>query len=113
MMVPLILGIAGGTGAGKTTVAQRIVEAIGPQLSLVISQDTYYRDWGDLPREEGGKRNFDHPSAFENRLLSQHLRDLKQGNPVPKLYYDCRVHTRKESGELLRPRDLIVRFGIS
>ena len=112
-MVPLILGIAGGSGAGKTTVAQRIVKAIGPQLSLIISQDTYYRNWKDLPLKERGEHNLDHPAAFDNRLLAQHLQELKQGNSVPKLWYDYRVHTRRESGELLRPRDLIVRFGIS
>lgn len=112
MVVPLILGITGGTGAGKTTAAHRIFEAIGPQISLIISQDSYYRDRENPPLKERERLNFDHPSAFENGLLFQHLGELKAGNPVPKLYYDYKTHTRMESGELLRPRDLIVVEGI-
>jgi len=111
-MVPLILGIAGGSGAGKTTVAQRIVKAIDPQLSLIISQDTYYRNWEDLPLQERGEHNFDHPAAFDNRLLAQHLRELRQGNSVPKLWYDYRSHTRGPSQGLLLPKELIVVEGI-
>jgi len=112
MVPPLILGITGGSGAGKTTVAHKIVEAIGPEISLIIPQDTYYRDRGDLPLEEREKYNFDHPSAFENRLLSQHLRELKLGNPIPQLSYDYRTHRRVKSEELLHPRKLIVVEGI-
>ncbi len=112
MVVPLILGIAGGSGAGKTTIAQKVVKEIGLERSLILSQDAYYRDRGDLPLEERERANFDHPSAFENRLLTQHLWEIKRGNPIPKLSYDYRTHLRRVSKEFLRPRELVVVEGI-
>ncbi len=108
----LVIGIAGGTGSGKTTVAQAIVNRLGaPNVSL-ISQDSYYLDRSDLPFSERASLNYDHPDAFENSLLVSHLRALKTGRAVDVPVYDFSQHLRQASTVHVRPRPVVVVEGI-
>ena len=91
----LIIGIAGGTGSGKTTVAQRIVAALPKKRAILLDHDSYYRDQSHLPLEERIKVNFDHPDALENELLIEHIKNLKTGRDIEKPVYDFTTHTRK------------------
>jgi len=95
MATSVLIGIAGGTGSGKTTIAKRIIEQIGSDNVVIIPQDAYYRDRGNLPLEEREKINYDHPSSFDINLLIKHLRQLKAGQDVPKLSYDYVDHVRQ------------------
>jgi len=89
---PLILGIAGGTGSGKTTIAHKIVDALGPDASH-IDHDSYYRDQAQLSYEERVRLNYDHPDALDNELLAEHLVALKAWLPIDKPVYDLsRTH---------------------
>ena len=108
----LIIGIAGGTGSGKTTVAQAILARLGaPNVSL-ISQDSYYLDRSDLPFSERAGLNYDHPDAFENSLLVSHLRALRAGNAVDVPVYDFSQHLRRTSTARIQPRPVAVVEGI-
>jgi uridine kinase len=101
MATSIMIGIAGGTGSGKTTLAERIIEQIGTDNVVIIPQDAYYRDRNNLPMEEREKINYDHPSSFDVSLLIKHLRQLRAGKDVPKLSYDYVTHTRKiQSGKV-------------
>jgi len=95
MATSILIGIAGGTGSGKTTIAERIIEQIGTDNVVIIPQDAYYHDRSNLPMEEREKINYDHPSSFDITLLIKHLRQLRAGQDVPKLSYDYVTHTRK------------------
>jgi len=90
----LLIGIAGGTGAGKTLVAQSIAQDLGSDSVLLIEQDSYYKDLHHLPLGERESRNFDHPDAFDRDLLRQHLEKLLRGEDVDMPSYDMRTHTR-------------------
>jgi len=98
----LLIGIAGGTGAGKTLVAQSIAQDLGSESVLLIEQDSYYKDLHHLPLGERESRNFDHPDAFDRDLLRQHLETLLRGGEVDMPSYDMRTHTRV--GQPLRVR---------
>jgi len=95
MATSILIGIAGGTGSGKTTIADKIVEEIGTDNVAIIALDAYYRDRNNLPLEEREKINYDHPSSFDTTLLITHLQKLRAGKDVPKLSYDYITHTRK------------------
>ena len=95
MATSILIGIAGGTGSGKTTIADKIVEEIGTDNVVIIALDAYYRDRNNLPLEEREKINYDHPSSFDTTLLITHLQKLRAGKDVPKLSYDYVTHTRK------------------
>jgi uridine kinase len=95
MATSILIGIAGGTGSGKTTIAEKIIEQIGTDNVVIIPQDAYYRDRNNLPLEEREKINYDHPSSFDITLLIKHLRQLGAGKDVPRLSYDYVSHTRK------------------
>lgn len=95
MATSILIGIAGGTGSGKTTVAERIIEQIGTDNVVIMPQDAYYRDRSNLPLEDREQINYDHPSSFDVSLLIKHLRQLRAGKDVPKLSYDYVTHTRK------------------
>ena len=95
MATSILIGIAGGTGSGKTTIADKIVEEIGTDNVAIIALDAYYRDRNNLPLEEREKINYDHPSSFDITLLITHLQKLRAGKDVPKLSYDYITHTRK------------------
>ena len=91
---PIIIGVAGGTGSGKTTVAQVILERVGRDRIAYIQHDSYYRDQSHLPPEERAKVNYDHPNSLESDLLVRHLRMLQAGQPVEVPVYDFTTHTR-------------------
>ncbi len=109
---PLIIGVAGGTGSGKTTIANAIRTAIDhPQMAL-IQHDAYYRDAGHLPLDERARINFDHPDALETELLVRHLEELIAGRPVEVPVYDFATHTRRPAGTPLRPAKVVIVEGI-
>jgi uridine kinase len=111
-MKPLIIGIAGGTGSGKTTVARRIYESLQGRNVLVIQQDAYYNDLSNLSLEERKKINFDHPSAFDNKLLIEHLKKLIKGEEIEKPQYSFTNYTRKKTTEKVSPQNIIILEGI-
>ncbi len=109
---PLIIGVAGGTGSGKTTIANAIRTAIDhPQMAL-IQHDAYYRDAGHLPLDERARINFDHPDALETELLVRHLEELIAGRPVEVPVYDFATHTRRPAGTPLHPAKVVIVEGI-
>lgn len=108
----VLIGIAGGTGSGKTSFAAAMIEGVGSENTVLISQDAYYNDHQELSLEERAKINYDHPRAFDNELLLHHLGELKNGRPVPKLAYDYATHARKETGGLVQPKHIMVLEGI-
>jgi uridine kinase len=87
-MRPVIIGVAGGTGSGKTTVVEEIVHRLGPDDVVVIQHDSYYRDRSRLPPEERTRINYDHPDALETPLLVKHLKALQAGQPIEVPVYD-------------------------
>lgn len=108
----ILIGVAGGTGSGKTSFARKLVESIGEENCLLIPQDSYYRDNSSLPPEDRASWNYDHPHAFDTSLLEQDLRELKMARPVPHLTYDYATHARIVLPDALRPRLVIVLEGI-
>jgi uridine kinase len=111
-MKSIIIGVAGGTGSGKTTVSQAILDRVGDDRIAYIQHDSYYRDRSHLPPEERAKINFDHPDALESELLAEHLRLLKEGRAVEVPVYDFTTHTRKSETKRVEPRKVIVVEGI-
>ncbi len=109
---PLIIGVAGGTGSGKTTVSNSILERVGSDQISYIQHDHYYRDRSHLPPEERGKVNFDHPDSLENELLARHLKMLKEGQAVEVPQYDFTTHIRKPETTRVEPRRVILVEGI-
>ncbi len=110
---PLIVGITGGTGSGKSTVSQAILGSVPEKNIAMIEQDAYYKDQSHMPFKERLKTNYDHPLAFDNELLIQHLNDLVNGNSIEKPIYDFEKHTRKVSESVrIEPKDIIVVEGI-
>jgi uridine kinase len=111
-MEPVVIGVAGGTGSGKTTVARAILRRAGTgQLSL-IQHDAYYKDLGDLPPAQRAMLNFDHPDALDNGLLITHLRELKAGRAIEMPVYDFTAHTRTQETQRLEPHRVILVEGI-
>jgi len=109
---PLILGVAGGSGSGKTTVVENIVAGIGKEKILLIEHDSYYRDLSHLPLEERKKQNFDHPSSLETELMIRHLSALRSGYKVDIPVYDFVAHTRTENTIPASPKNIILIDGI-
>jgi len=109
---PLVIGLAGGSGSGKTTIAESIVDAIGPESMTLIQHDAYYRDQTHLPLEERAKVNYDHPDSLETDLLVAHLEELRAGRPVERPVYDFTVHDRSEETVRVEPRPAILVEGI-
>ena len=108
----LIIGIAGGTGSGKTTVVRKIIQSLPEGEVTIIPQDSYYRDNSDLPLEERLKLNFDEPAAIEFELLVNQLKDLKAGKPVEQPIYSYLTCTRSKETIPIQPRDVIIVEGI-
>ena len=108
----IVIGVAGGTGSGKTTVAQEIVKRVGPERLTYIQHDSYYRDWGDLPRAERDRVNFDHPDSLETELLIEHLKHLRQGRAIDLPVYDFRTHSRTAETRRIAPKPVILLEGI-
>lgn len=108
----IIIGIAGGTGSGKTTVVRKIVESLPEGSVAVIPQDSYYNDQSHLPLEVRKKTNFDHPDAFEWSLLSQQLQDLKEGRAIEQPTYSYLICTRLPETIHVEPKEVIIVEGI-
>ena len=111
-MEPVIIGVAGGTGSGKTTVAQEVLVRAGTNKITFIQHDAYYRDLSHLPPAERARQNFDHPDALENTLLIAHLKALKEGRPVEVPVYDFTTHTRTDETVRVEPHRVILLEGI-
>jgi uridine kinase len=109
---PLIIGIGGGSGSGKTTIAESILEAIGEDRVALIQHDAYYRDLTHLPLDERAKVNYDHPDSLETDLLVRHLKDLLAGNAVDRPVYDFTVHNRAAKTVPVEPKPVVVVEGI-
>jgi uridine kinase len=110
--VSILVGIAGGTGSGKTSLTNRLQERLGPELCLILTQDSYYKDGSDQPPEAQAAINYDHPDAFDTSLLVQDIRDLKRGRPVPQLSYDHASYSRRVLPDPLTPSPVILLEGI-
>jgi len=111
-MDPLIIGIAGGTGSGKTTIAQKIVAALPPTGVAVFEHDSYYRDQRHLSAEERANLNYDHPDALETELLIEHIKSIRAGKAVEIPEYDFATHARSSSKKLQRPTPVVIVEGI-
>jgi uridine kinase len=111
-MTGTVLGIAGGSGSGKTTVAQALATQFGPEHVQVVVQDAYYRDRRDLTFEERCRINYDHPDAFDEKLLVEHVRALREGKPIRRPVYDYAKHARTDSVIPLAPAGVIILEGI-
>jgi uridine kinase len=111
MSNPLVIGIAGGTGSGKTTIAQKIAEVVG-SAAILLDHDAYYRDLSDLSVEKRNKINFDHPDALENELLLQHIEELKGRQTIEKPIYDFATHTRELKTVTIKPAPIVIVEGI-
>ena len=109
---PLVIGVAGGSGSGKTTVVRRIVESIGDGQVVVLEHDRYYRDRNDLRLEERAALNYDHPDSLETDLLVQHVEALRDGRGVEVPRYDFARYVRHASAEAIEPRRAIIVEGI-
>lgn len=112
MAQSLVIGIAGGTGSGKTTVAGRIAQELGSERVRTIVQDNYYRDWSFLPPDERERVNFDHPSAIDAALMGAHVAALKSGQPVDMPIYDFKTHTRSSRTVRVEPAEILIVEGI-
>jgi uridine kinase len=106
------IGIAGGTGSGKTTVVNKILERIPRDRVALVPQDSYYRDSSHLPLEERQEMNFDHPDSVEFDLLVDHIRKLKAGEPVAQPIYSYLTCTRAKETILVEPKEVIIIEGI-
>ncbi|MFN3430478.1 MAG: uridine kinase [Candidatus Sericytochromatia bacterium] len=109
---PFVIGVCGGSGSGKTTVARNILEIVGRDRVAHLLHDHYYRDLGDLTHEERSKVNFDHPDSLDNALFKQHLRLLSNYQPVECPVYDFKTHRRTEETFSIFPRQVVVVEGI-
>lgn len=107
----IVLGIAGGTGSGKTTVTEAVLEKVNAHTSL-LEQDAYYREMPNLSYEERSQLNYDHPDAVEFSLLTQHIKMLKRGLPIEKPIYDFTQHTRKKETTTVNPARILIVEGI-
>lgn len=112
MTKPLIIGIAGGSGSGKSTVTQELISLIGKDKVTLIEQDSYYKDQSNLPLEERMKTNYDNPLSFDEDLLVDHLKKLKEGQSIQMPQYDYTVHNRKADFIDLKPERIIILEGI-
>ena len=108
----MIIGISGGTGSGKTTVAQKIITSVGADNVVYLQQDAYYRNLGDMPLELRHKVNFDHPDAIDINLMMNHLEALRAGESIEQPTYDYATHSRRAETIHVEPRPVIIVEGI-
>ncbi|MGD8625858.1 MAG: uridine kinase [Anaerolineae bacterium] len=111
-MEPVVIGVAGGTGSGKTTVAHEILNRAGTAQISLIQHDAYYKDLGDLSPAQRAMQNFDHPDALDNALLIEHLKELKAGRAVEAPVYDFTTHTRTAETRPIEAYRIILLEGI-
>ncbi|MFG6148432.1 uridine kinase [Halobacillus sp. B23F22_1] len=109
---PVVIGVAGGTGSGKTSVTRSIIQRFTDKTILMLEQDYYYKDQSHLPLEERLKTNYDHPLAFDNDLLIDHLKQLINEQQVQKPVYDYKIHTRSNETVVVEPKEVIIVEGI-
>ncbi len=107
----MVIGIAGGTGSGKTTITRRLIQSFGEEVS-VVHHDNYYKAHHDMPYEERAKLNYDHPNAFDTDLMLRHIRQLKAGKSIQCPVYDYSIHDRTDKTVLIRPTRVIIVEGI-
>ena len=108
----MIIGICGGTGSGKTTVANRILQSVSADEVVFIQQDLYYRDLKDMPLDYRNAANFDHPDGIDNELLAYHLKKLNAGEPVELPIYDFRTHSRLPDTTPIEAKPIVIVEGI-
>lgn len=111
-MRPIVIGVAGGTGSGKTTVANEILERVGAEHITYIPHDAYYRDLSHLSPEQRSQVNYDHPNSLETELLIEHLKKLRAGQTVEIPIYDFTTHTRKQQTRRVEPGPVVLVEGI-
>jgi uridine kinase len=111
-MSSFVIGVAGGSGSGKTTVVRRIVDSLGPEQVTLLDHDRYYRDRNDLRLEERAALNYDHPDSLETDLLVRHVRELKAGRAVEAPRYDFTRHARLTEKDTFQPRRALIVEGI-
>lgn len=109
---PMVIGIAGGSGSGKTTISHAVVDAVGAEVIALIQHDAYYRDNSHLEFEERTKINYDHPDSLETELLIQHLTELRSGRAVEVPVYDFSIHTRTDETVHVIPEAVVLVEGI-
>ncbi|MBM7605816.1 uridine kinase [Metabacillus litoralis] len=109
---PVVIGVAGGSGSGKTSVTKAIYEHFRGHSILMLEQDYYYKDQSHLPYEQRLDTNYDHPLAFDNDLLIDHLKTLLSHESIEKPVYDYKLHTRSEDVIVVEPKDVIILEGI-
>ena len=112
MMKPIIIGVAGGSGSGKTTVVQQIARSFSSEQVMVIQHDFYYRDQGHLSLKERASLNYDHPDVLETGLLVYHLQELTAGRPVEIPIYNFATHSRENATKTVYPRKVVIVEGI-
>ncbi len=108
----LVFGIAGGTGSGKTTIADYILETVGPEKIVFLPHDAYYRDQTGLTLEERSQINFDHPSSLETELLIEHITKLRNQETIQLPSYNFKTHTRNQDTITIKPQPIILIEGI-
>jgi uridine kinase len=108
----MFIGICGGTGSGKTTIAKAIVDSVGRKNVVLVEQDSYYRNLADMPLDERHQANFDHPDSIDSEMLVNHLIRLKQGLSVEMPLYDFVTHTRSDEIEIINPKPVVIIEGI-
>ena len=112
MEKPILIGITGGTGSGKSTIADALYSNFSKDRITMIQQDMYYKDQSHLSMEERVKTNYDHPMAFDNDLLVEHLQKLIKGEAIEKPRYDFTIHNRAKDTTTVEPREIIIVEGI-
>lgn len=108
----MIIGICGGTGSGKTTIARKITAAVKRENVILLEQDSYYRNLEDMPLDARRQTNFDHPDSIDSEMLVNHLKRLKDGLFVEMPIYDFKTHTRKRETEHIEPKRVVIVEGI-
>jgi len=109
---PFVIGVAGGSGSGKSTVTRQVLASVGPDMATVVYQDDYYLDQTELSPDERSKINYDHPDAFDWPLMMQHLQALRRGEPIEMPTYDFTAHNRASQTITVKPAPVIVVEGL-